>query len=66
MNDSVEALPSVRPGKLRLNDDTIVLVPEAAASERFHWPMQGPQALASTVPPILWKVSRIPSRLMVW
>ena len=34
-------------------------------SVRFHWPMQGPQALASTVPPTLLKTSIRPSRSMV-
>ncbi len=34
-------------------------------SVRFHWPMQGPQALARTVPPTLEKISRRPSRSMV-
>ncbi len=34
-------------------------------SVRFHWPMQGPQALASTVPPTLLKMSMRPSRSMV-
>ena len=35
-------------------------------SVRFHCPMHGPHALASTVPPILPKVSTSPSRLTVW
>ena len=65
-NESVAALPSFRPGKFRLNDDTIVLVSSARTSLRFHWPMHGPQALASTVPPILAKTSMRPSRLIVW
>ena len=34
-------------------------------SVRFHWPMQGPQALASTVPPTLLNTSIRPSRSMV-
>lgn len=34
-------------------------------SVRFHWPMQGPQALASTVPPTFSNRSRKPSRSMV-
>ena len=66
MNDSVEALPSLRPGKFRLNELTMVLVSSALMSVRFHCPMQGPQALASTVPPILVNVSTRPSRLTVW
>jgi hypothetical protein len=64
--DSVAALPSLRPGKLRLNEDTMVLTSSLPTSERFHWPMQGPQALASTVPPICSKVAMMPSRLIVW
>lgn len=36
-----------------------------ATSVRFHWPMQGPQLLDSTVPPILSNVSMKPSRAMV-
>ncbi len=65
-NDSVEALPSLRPGKLRLNEETMVLVSSRPTSMRFHWPMQGPHALASTVPPIFSNVSIMPSRLIVW
>ena len=34
-------------------------------SVRFHWPMQGPQALARTVPPAEEKVSRVESRARV-
>ena len=34
-------------------------------SVRFHWPMQGPQALASTVPPTRLNTSMRPSRSMV-
>ena len=34
-------------------------------SVRAHWPMQGPQALVSTVAPSSRKVSRNPSRSMV-
>ena len=34
-------------------------------SVRFHWPMQGPQALASTTPPTLVNVSVSPSRVIV-
>src|SRR2546426_10279542 len=62
-NESVAALPSFRPGKFRLNDDTIVLVSSARTSLRFHWPMHGPQALASTGPPIFAKASMRSSRL---
>ena len=64
--DSVAALPSLRPGKFRLNDDTMVFGSSGRTSLRRHWPMHGPQALASTVPPIFSKVSRMPSRLIVW
>jgi hypothetical protein len=34
-------------------------------SLRFHWPMQGPQALARTVAPISDRVAIWPSRSMV-
>ena len=56
MNDSVDALPSLRPGKLRLNEETMVFASFVPTSVRFHCPMQGPHALASTVPPIFSKV----------
>ena len=44
----------------------MALLSSLPTSERFHWPMHGPQALASTVPPIFSKISMMPSRLMVW
>ena len=51
MKFMVPALPSLRLGKLRLYEVTMLFsVPRA--SGRFHWPMQGPQALASTVAPM--------------
>ena len=56
----------MRPGKLRLNEETMVFTSFVPTSERFHCPMQGPHALASTVPPICSKVLMMPSRLMVW
>jgi hypothetical protein len=34
-------------------------------SSRFHWPMQGPQAFASTTAPIASKSSIWPSRWIV-
>ena len=37
----------------------------SATSSRFHWPMQGPQALASTMAPIVSRASIWPSRWMV-
>ncbi len=42
--------PSLRRGKLRLKEVTIVFGTASAATDPRHWPMQGPQALASTVP----------------
>ena len=51
MNASVLRLASLRPGKLRLNDVTIVFCSSPSTSSRFHWPMHGPQAFASTVAP---------------
>ena len=41
------------------------LTSPSTMSLRCHWPMQGPQALASTVPPRRLKVSSWPSRSMV-
>ena len=64
--DSVAWLPSFRPGKFRLNDETMVFASSLPTSDRFHWPMHGPHALASTVPPICSNVAMIPSRLIVW
>ncbi len=61
----VSAIPSLRPGKLRLNDETIESTRPGTASARLHCPMQGPQALASTVAPIWRKVSSMPSRSTV-
>ena len=65
MNENVSALPSLRRGKFRLNDDTMVLRSPVSMSSRFHWPMQGPQALASTVAPMASRSSSSPSRSMV-
>ena len=63
--ERVAALPSFRPGKLRLNDETMVFASSFATSPRRHWPMHGPQALARTVPPICSNVVMIPSRRIV-
>jgi hypothetical protein len=65
MNELVSGLPSLRLAKLRLNDVMIELAVPSAMSSRFHWPMQGPQALASTVAPISSRVASWPSRSMV-
>src|SRR5437764_14337274 len=65
MNASVWALPSLRLGKLRLNDVMIELDSPATMSDRAHCPMQGPQALAKTVAPIASRSARRPSRSMV-
>mmetsp|Transcript_17484 Transcript_17484/g.52455 ORF Transcript_17484/g.52455 Transcript_17484/m.52455 type:complete len:241 (-) Transcript_17484:1260-1982(-) len=61
----VAGLPSLRAAKLRLYDVTMLLASPFFISDRFHWPMQGPQALASTVPPTLSNTSISPSRSMV-
>ena len=66
MKACVSALPSLRFGKLRLNEVRIELATPLATSSRFHWPMQGPQAFASTTPPIAASSSSWPSRRMVW
>mmetsp|Transcript_9053 Transcript_9053/g.30861 ORF Transcript_9053/g.30861 Transcript_9053/m.30861 type:complete len:245 (-) Transcript_9053:640-1374(-) len=63
-NACVPGLPSLRLAKLRLYDVTIVFA-SPCFSERFHWPMQGPQALARTVAPAFTKDSVSPSRVMV-
>ena len=65
MNDSVAALPSLRAGKLRLNELTIVLRSPFSMSSRCHWPMHGPHAFASTVAPMASRSSSSPSRSMV-
>mmetsp|Transcript_21668 Transcript_21668/g.54538 ORF Transcript_21668/g.54538 Transcript_21668/m.54538 type:complete len:229 (-) Transcript_21668:40-726(-) len=61
----VAGLPSFRAAKLRLNEVTIELASPLATSVRFHWPIQGPHELDSTVPPTLAKISMRPSRSMV-
>ena len=63
---SVLAEPSLRFGKLRLKQLTIVLaVIGDLAATRSHWPMHGPQALASTVAPMASRSAIRPSRSMV-
>ena len=61
----VFAEPSLRFGKLRLNELTIVFVLSVMSFERSHWPMQGPHAFASTVAPIASRSASRPSRSMV-
>ena len=60
MKASVSALPSLRAGKLRLKEVTIVFFSPGFSSSRFHWPMHGPQALASTVAADLLQVGHLP------
>ncbi len=43
----------------------MVLSFAVSRSVRSHWPMHGPQALASTVPPMASRSARRPSRSMV-
>ena len=50
MNDNVAALPSLRAGKLRLNELTIVLTSPLTMSSRCHCPMHGPHAFAPEQP----------------
>ena len=66
-NDSVAALPSLRPGKLRLNEETMVLrllladvgrASTARCTGRTRW--------RARCRPIFSKVAMMPSRLMVW
>ena len=62
---SVFAEPSLRLGKLRLNELTMVLGLFVTSLERSHWPMHGPHALARTVAPMASKSASSPSRSMV-
>ena len=52
MKFMVSERPSLRLGKFLLYDVTIVFGTPSSSFSRRHWPMQGPQALASTVPPM--------------
>ncbi len=61
----VAGFPSLRPVKFRLYDDRIELASPFLTSRRSHWPMQGPQALARTIPPNSSNVSSWPSLAMV-
>jgi hypothetical protein len=61
----VLALPSLRRGKLRLKLVTMVLSRAGPESARSHWPMQGPQAFARTVPPMASRSASSPSRSTV-
>ena len=65
MNEHVCGLPSLRLGKLRLNELIMLFISPSLMSWRFHWPMQGPQAFAKTVAPSFSSLSRIPSRWIV-
>ena len=58
-------MPSLRAGKLRLNDDDDRVRSPVSMSSRFHCPMHGPHALASTVAPIASRSSSRPSRSIV-
>ena len=62
---SVLAEPSLRLGKLRLYELTIVFGWPVMLSGRDHWPMHGPQALASTVAPTASRSASRPSRSIV-
>src|SRR5437660_7270386 len=65
MKAKVWALPSLRLGKLRLNDVMIEFGVPSVTSPLAHWPMHGPQALASTVAPMASRSARSPSRSIV-
>ena len=65
MKASVSLFPSLRAGKLRLNVVRMEFFSPGLSSSRFHWPMQGPQALASTMAPTRSKSAICPSRRMV-
>ena len=62
---SVLAEPSLRLGKLRLNELTMVFGLLVTSFDRSHWPMHGPHALAKTVAPIASRSARSPSRSIV-
>ena len=62
---SVFADPSLRLGKLRLNELTMVFGLPVTDAGRSHWPMHGPHALASTVAPMASRSASSPSRSMV-
>ena len=64
-NENVLALPSLRFGKFRLYELTIVFGVPGSMSGRSHCPMHGPQALASTVPPMASRSASRPSRSIV-
>ena len=64
-NACVAGLESLRAAKLRLKEEMIEFLDPFSTSVRFHCPMHGPHAFASTVPPALTNVSSRPSRLMV-
>ena len=64
-NANVDASPSLRFGKLRLYEVTIEFGVPSATSDRDHWPMHGPHALARTVAPAASNTSSRPSRSIV-
>ena len=64
-NDNVFDEPSLRFGKLRLYELTIVFGWPVIDSGRDHCPMHGPQAFARTVAPTASRSARRPSRSIV-
>ena len=62
---NVLAEPSLRLGKLRLNELTMVFGLLVSSLGRSHCPMQGPQAFARTVAPIASRSASRPSRSIV-
>mmetsp|Transcript_22641 Transcript_22641/g.29632 ORF Transcript_22641/g.29632 Transcript_22641/m.29632 type:complete len:209 (+) Transcript_22641:680-1306(+) len=60
----VPGFPSFRLAKFRLYEVKMELS-SPCFSWRFHWPIQGPHALARTVPPAVSNSSVIPSLSMV-
>ena len=63
---NVFGFPSARLEKFLLNECTIVFLSSFSAPSLSHIPIQGPQAFAKTVAPILSKVSINPSRSIVY
>lgn len=57
-------MPSLRLAKFLLYEVMMVFF-SPCFEERFHWPMHGPHALASTVAPASSNVDVKPSRAIV-
>ena len=65
INVCVFGFPSARFAKLRLKEVIIELGRSGLSVSRFHCPMQGPHALAITMPPTDSNSAKTPSRSAV-